>query len=322
MKTIRKDVYRALDSEREYQDDRWDDNRGGALNRTLGDFVLYMQHYLNDAVRQDEPVDALDSVRKVGALAVACMEAHGAQMREGYGDDEPVIAADIFSNILGEADDLVLLSTMDTPDALSCFSRGDQLLINIVKDHPEFEATTLAAGVYGDDPGVAYVQFAYRFNSAEPFETCAFRRHITVPESEGHEEDVDLFARTVRLINGFLDTLDQIRERNLTGGSLAMRVAFHHSVLLSLFALSNPAFNEYGHLREICAKRVNEFIGGRNVKVTWAPSGEIDFCIEGVSKICLHLSDSSEEDTIAFHKHIGEGLRQMRTIINEENGNG
>lgn len=95
-------VYRAIDSERIYQDARWgrvdkivpgappitgSSTLGeGVGNRSLDEFVLYMSGYMADLVKiashTNDPREKLAFVRKVTALGVACMEQHGAPFRE------------------------------------------------------------------------------------------------------------------------------------------------------------------------------------------------------------------------------------------------
>lgn len=92
MKATREEVYAAIDGEREYQDFRWNDkttSSGG--QHTVAEFVLYMEHYLEEGRRllstQKSPRaedDGLDFVRKVTALGVACMEQNGVVERAGY----------------------------------------------------------------------------------------------------------------------------------------------------------------------------------------------------------------------------------------------
>lgn len=88
--TTRKEVYEAIDSERDYQQQRW----GGDHYRTVGEYLIYMQDYLDEAKRQatrepDNPVgwrnvsdNTKDTIRKIAALAVACMEHNGAPKRQ------------------------------------------------------------------------------------------------------------------------------------------------------------------------------------------------------------------------------------------------
>lgn len=96
MKADRNTVYKAIDSERDYQDANWGrDLSGGRAPlehhgmpggwRSLDEFVLYMQGYMADAVHSASHcrnrLETLNSIRKVAALAVACMEQHGAPKR-------------------------------------------------------------------------------------------------------------------------------------------------------------------------------------------------------------------------------------------------
>lgn len=80
----RTEVYDALDSERSYQE-RLPSNRTDGLDHTVGDYVTMLQHYQTELVRGwtlnagDEA--ALDVMRKIGGIAVHCMEDHGAPHR-------------------------------------------------------------------------------------------------------------------------------------------------------------------------------------------------------------------------------------------------
>lgn len=92
MTTLRKQAYAALDSERAYQDFKWGQSASsggpGNGNRTLDEFILYISGYADELKRigstESDPRKKLDFVRKVGGLAVACMEQHGAPRREGF----------------------------------------------------------------------------------------------------------------------------------------------------------------------------------------------------------------------------------------------
>lgn len=85
----RTEVYEAIDGERNYQDTRWnpDTTQSGGLH-SVTEFLVYMQDYTAEALhyvsRNGDPKAsefALHNVRKVAALAVACMEQHGAPRR-------------------------------------------------------------------------------------------------------------------------------------------------------------------------------------------------------------------------------------------------
>jgi len=83
----RAQAYSAIDSERAYQDSKW----GGPEHdkyKTTGDFIVYMTEYLRRAqaayTTETGDLAALHMIRKVAALAVACMEFNGAPQREGF----------------------------------------------------------------------------------------------------------------------------------------------------------------------------------------------------------------------------------------------
>ena len=80
----RADVYSAIDSERAYQDKLTPDRTDGSFH-TVGDFVTMLQYYQNELVQEwtmhggDD--NALEVMRKIGGIAVHCMEKHGAPHR-------------------------------------------------------------------------------------------------------------------------------------------------------------------------------------------------------------------------------------------------
>lgn len=87
-KTTREIAYAAVDSERDYQDA----GRGNAKRHENeapimrpGEYILCMERYLNAAReawnKPNGGVACLDDIRKVTALGVACMEYHGAPLR-------------------------------------------------------------------------------------------------------------------------------------------------------------------------------------------------------------------------------------------------
>ena len=87
----RDNVYLAIDSEREYQDylkkDRAECPTDGtrSINHTVGDFCTMMQCYQNELIeawtRNPGDQTALQTMRKIAAIAVNCMEQHGAPHR-------------------------------------------------------------------------------------------------------------------------------------------------------------------------------------------------------------------------------------------------
>jgi hypothetical protein len=89
MTAPREEVYAAFDSEREYQDLKWGDTlsggRPGDGERSVDEFALYLIGYANDllvnASHFGHTQGKLEIIRKIGGLAVACMEQHGAPKR-------------------------------------------------------------------------------------------------------------------------------------------------------------------------------------------------------------------------------------------------
>jgi hypothetical protein len=87
--TTREEVYRAVDTEREFQDSFVLPERQYYRTHTLGEFILMMGQYADQArakwTRHTDAVDdfpeSLHEVRKLVALGVRCMEQHGAPKR-------------------------------------------------------------------------------------------------------------------------------------------------------------------------------------------------------------------------------------------------
>ena len=73
----RKVVYNAIDNERNYQKEKWQEQVYGSV----GDYVAYLQHYQNELVaditKSGDTNAALNTMRKIAALCVACMEENG-----------------------------------------------------------------------------------------------------------------------------------------------------------------------------------------------------------------------------------------------------
>lgn len=88
--STRQEVYAAIDSEREYQDAKWGHSRSGgdlgAGERSVDEFALYLHGYVGDLTRlcshELDKQEALNIIRKIGGLAVACLEQHGAPLRD------------------------------------------------------------------------------------------------------------------------------------------------------------------------------------------------------------------------------------------------
>ena len=78
----RKDVYKLIDGERDYQDSRWNrDTTSSNGIHTSEQWIMYMEDYLNEAKhilsRQATQVadpQAMEIIRKVTAMGVCAME--------------------------------------------------------------------------------------------------------------------------------------------------------------------------------------------------------------------------------------------------------
>ncbi len=74
----RKEVYRLIDNEREYQDCKWKD-RGDV---SIATELLILQEHLDKAKKSYISLGfngrlALDQIRKIVAIGVRCLETHG-----------------------------------------------------------------------------------------------------------------------------------------------------------------------------------------------------------------------------------------------------
>lgn len=78
MKQVQNDAIRAVIGERVYQDNRWADSPSGGHHETAA-YITYIQHYVTRAIAEITTDDraALGTIRKIAALAVACMEDNG-----------------------------------------------------------------------------------------------------------------------------------------------------------------------------------------------------------------------------------------------------
>jgi hypothetical protein len=81
----RAEVYGLIDGERDYQNQRWGSEHDA--HESIGGFLVYMDEYLRraksaatDATTAADP-DTMAGIRKIAALAVACMERFGAPAR-------------------------------------------------------------------------------------------------------------------------------------------------------------------------------------------------------------------------------------------------
>lgn len=86
----RNEVFAAINSEREYQDSLWNENTttsGG--KHEVAAWLTFMRDYMREAEHQvsrgADPVAslaALNTIRKIVTMGVACMEEHGAPLRK------------------------------------------------------------------------------------------------------------------------------------------------------------------------------------------------------------------------------------------------
>lgn len=87
--TTREDVYATLDGERTFQNSRFP--RGNLSDFSIGEELLLIEEYVRKAraywtkEAAGEELDTLNSVRKIAAIAVRCLEKHGAPRRAAPG---------------------------------------------------------------------------------------------------------------------------------------------------------------------------------------------------------------------------------------------
>lgn len=94
MNNFRQEVYRAIDSERNYQDKKWGLDRATSGGKhSPEEFLLYMEDYIDEARRFTSrhscpagPTFVLHTMRKLAAMAIACMEQNGVAYRAVEGD--------------------------------------------------------------------------------------------------------------------------------------------------------------------------------------------------------------------------------------------
>jgi hypothetical protein len=75
----REDVYLRIDEEREKQDSMWGGKKHDVYH-DIASWLTFMQHYLTKTVgwvTHGKDEEALNELRKVVALGVACFEVHG-----------------------------------------------------------------------------------------------------------------------------------------------------------------------------------------------------------------------------------------------------
>ena len=88
--STREEVYKAIDSERDYQDSRWNKETTTSENiHSFEDWIVYMEDYLTEAkyilsrnARQVAEPNVCHIMRKVVAMGVNSLEQHGALHRK------------------------------------------------------------------------------------------------------------------------------------------------------------------------------------------------------------------------------------------------
>jgi len=81
-KMKREDVYKLIDEERDYQDRKWAAQKGhphpkSDFDLAIADWLIYIERVLSkakDRIYYLKEAEALDEVRKIAAVCVACME--------------------------------------------------------------------------------------------------------------------------------------------------------------------------------------------------------------------------------------------------------
>lgn len=77
----RKQVYEAIDGERDYQFSKWGEE---GEHKNIEAYLVYMEHYLLIArgwIAADATEEALANLRRVVGVGVACFEANGVPKR-------------------------------------------------------------------------------------------------------------------------------------------------------------------------------------------------------------------------------------------------
>lgn len=85
MEATRQAVYEAIDGERDYQEKTWGHKRDYG-RETVSEFICLLAYYVAKAnekfTTSEGDCPALNEIRKIAALAVACMEANGIVSRK------------------------------------------------------------------------------------------------------------------------------------------------------------------------------------------------------------------------------------------------
>ena len=78
----RTEIYKAIDTEREYQDKMWIN----PIDRPIDSYATYIAYQVTELQKlcatTDEPEEKMNIIRKIAALCVSCAEKHGISERE------------------------------------------------------------------------------------------------------------------------------------------------------------------------------------------------------------------------------------------------
>lgn len=83
----RVEIYKEIDNERDYQDSKWKNQDVSDLEKSISEWIIYIEKHLEKAksdIYQLDKTDALSEIRKVAALSVACLEIHGCPHRTNF----------------------------------------------------------------------------------------------------------------------------------------------------------------------------------------------------------------------------------------------
>lgn len=75
----RKEIYKCIDTERDYQDQRWGGQQHDEQHR-VADWLLFIETQLNEAKKNlynDGNIAGVKNIKKIAALCIACMEKYG-----------------------------------------------------------------------------------------------------------------------------------------------------------------------------------------------------------------------------------------------------
>jgi hypothetical protein len=89
----REDVYKLIDGERDHQDSKWNNDsekRSGKpdildKDKSLSEWINYIEFHLGEAkhsIYALEPKKVKESIRKIAALSVACLECNDCSPRK------------------------------------------------------------------------------------------------------------------------------------------------------------------------------------------------------------------------------------------------